>query len=290
MHSFDVEHRYVRTNGITLHVVFTGPEDGPPVLLLHGFPEFWYGWRHQIPFLAGLGFRVIVPDQRGYNLSDKPLGVAAYRLDVLVQDVVGLVAALGYQSVYLVGHDWGAAVAWWTAYTAPQVVRKLVILNVPFPTILVEQMQSGNWEQLRKSWYMFAFQLPWLPEQGFHRENKGEGRNILLASSRKGTFLPEELIEYERAWQRPGAVRAMINWYRAAGRYLPFQKMPAAGAIQTPTLMLWGERDVALGKELAPLSIVLCAQGELVFFPDASHWLQHDEAVGVNEQLERFLA
>ena len=279
------EHRFIRTNGITLHVVLAGPEDGSPVILLHGFPEFWYGWRNQIGFLAAQGFRVIVPDQRGYNLSDKPRGIAAYHIDELCQDITGLMDALGYEDVFLAGHDWGAAVAWWLAAHHPERLRKLVILNVPYPTLLNDTIRQGNWAQLRKSWYIFTFQLPWLPERFFRKMNEGEGRNILLASSRKDTFSPEELALYERAWAKPGAITAMINWYRAAARTLFRQPTPAPGSITVPTLMLWGEQDVALGKELAPPSIALCAEGELVYFPEASHWLQHDEAEAVNRHL-----
>lgn len=282
------EHRFIQTNEITLHVVLAGPKDGPPVVLLHGFPEFWYGWRRQIGFLAAQGYRVIVPDQRGYNLSDKPRGIAAYNIDQLAGDIIGLLEALGYEDVFLAGHDWGAAVAWWLAAHHPERLRKLVILNVPYPTLLNDTIRQGNWEQLRKSWYIFSFQLPWLPERFFRKMNEGEGRNILLASSREDTFSAEDLALYEQAWAKPGAVTAMINWYRAAARSLFRQKTPEPGSIQTPTLVLWGEKDVALGKELAPPSVALCAEGELVFYPEASHWLQHDEAEAVNQQLGRF--
>ncbi len=282
------EHQFVKTNGITLHVVMAGPKDGSPIILLHGFPEFWFGWRNQIPFLAQQGFRVIVPDQRGYNLSDKPKGISAYHIDNLAGDIVGVMDALGYESVYLAGHDWGAAVAWWLAAYHPNRLRKLVIMNVPFPTILGDEFRRSNSEQLRKSWYIFSFQIPVLAERMFNKMNEGNGRNVLLASSKKGTFSPEDLAIYERAWARPGVVTGMLNWYRAAFRYLFFAKTPKPGSIQVPTLMLWGEKDKALGKEMAQPSIDLCADGELIFFPEATHWLQHDEAEAVNQQLARF--
>lgn len=290
MTSTNYEHHFVQTNGLTLHVVMAGPADGKPLILLHGFPEFWFGWHKQIPSLAQQGFRVIVPDQRGYNLSDKPRGVAAYHLDECAKDVTGLMDALGYQDVYLAGHDWGAAVAWWTAVHHPQRLRKMAILNAPFPTVPVEAIWAGNREQLRKSWYVLAFQIPWLAERGFHQQNEGEGRNILLRISHPDTFTPAELLVYEHAWEKPGAVTAMINWYRA--NYLTFMttSSPPVGSIQTPTLMLWGEQDRALGKELAQPSIDLCADGRLVFFPNATHWLQHDEATAVNEHLGAFFS
>ena len=156
-------HAFVKTNDITLHVVQAGPEDGPLLILLHGFPEFWRGWRQQIPFFAAAGYRVWVPDQRGYNLSDKPRGLDAYDLNELAADVVGLIDAAGRDKAYLVGHDWGANVAWWVGIHYPERLHKLGILNVPHPVIMRQNLQE-NPSQLRKSWYMFFFQLPAVPE------------------------------------------------------------------------------------------------------------------------------
>lgn len=284
------EHHFIQTNGITLHVVMAGPADGQPIILLHGFPEAWFGWRKQIMALAGQGFRVIAPDQRGYNLSDKPRGMAAYHLDNLARDVIGLIDGLGYQDVNLAGHDWGGVVGWWLAAQFPQRLRKLAILNVPFPTVAVEAVRAGNKAQRRKSWYVLAFQLPWLAERGFRQQNVGEGRNILLRTSHKTTFSPVELLVYEHAWEKPGAVTGMINWYRANLRTFLTMPHPPPGSIQTPVLMLWGEQDRALGKELAPPSIEMCKDGRLHFFPDASHWLQHDEVEAVNRYLGEFFS
>jgi len=159
----ELEHTTITTNGINLHVVFAGPTEGIPVILLHGFPEFWRGWLKQIEPLANAGFRVIVPDQRGYNLSDKPKGVRAYTVDKLTGDILGLVNALGYQQVNLIGHDWGAMVAWVFAIHHPERLRKLGILNVPHPAVMLNFLRRGDPEQLRRSWYIFAFQIPWLP-------------------------------------------------------------------------------------------------------------------------------
>ncbi len=284
------EHHFIQTNGITLHVVIAGPMAGQPIILLHGFPEFWFGWRKQIPALAEAGFRVIVPDQRGYNLSDKPHPVGAYHLDELAWDVTGLMDALGYQDAYLAGHDWGGAVGWWLALHFPQRLRKLAVLNAPFPTVVVQAIRAGNREQLRKSGYVLAFQLPWLAERGFRQQNVGEGRNILLRIGHKDTFTAAELMVYEYAWEKPGVVTAMLNWYRANLRAFFTTPQPSPGSIQTPTLLLWGEQDRALGKELAPLSVELCRDGRLVFFPHATHWLQHDEVDAVNRHLVEFFS
>lgn len=291
----NLTHQYLKSNGVTLHTVVAGPEDGPPVILLHGFPEFWYGWRRQIPYLAERGFRVIAPDQRGYNLSDKPKAISAYRISELARDVVGLLDTLGYERVYLVGHDWGAAVAWWVATLFPDRLHKLAILNVPYPTLAAKAYQAGDWRQILKSWYIFFFQIPRLPETllGFN-----QARGLEQAMSRSGkstTFTPEELAAYRQAWSQPGALTAMINWYRAAGRSATQPKhgelvSRAPVRITTPTLMLWGEQDIALEKSLAQQSIDLCDNGRLVFFPDATHWVQHDETAEVNRLIGEFLA
>lgn len=291
----NLQHVYVKTNGVTLHTTLAGPDDGAPVILLHGFPEFWYGWRHQIPYLAERGFRVIAPDQRGYNLSDKPVGVDAYRVGELARDVVGLIDALGYEAVHLVGHDWGAAVAWWTATLFPERLKKLVILNVPYPTLITKAYREGNFAQLLKSWYIFYFQIPWLPETLVSLGGHYGMAQMLRRSGQPGTFTETDIAEYRKAWAQPGAMTAMLNWYRAMARWAARRQRnevvsrPPARIIP-PVLMLWGERDIALDKSLAQPSIDLCENGRLVFFPNATHWVQHDEADAVNRHIVEFLA
>ncbi|MCP4359715.1 MAG: alpha/beta hydrolase [Chloroflexi bacterium] len=283
----EYEHHFIQTNGITLHVVMAGTEEGRPLILLHGFPEFWFGWRHQISFLTQQGYRVIVPDQRGYNLSDKPRDPSAYHLDTLAQDVTGLMDALGYAAVYLAGHDWGGVVAWWLAAHYAERLHKVAILNAPYPTAMGLAARQLNWKQFRKSWYILAFQLPGA-ERAFHKQNEGDGRNILLRISKPDTFSPEELIVYEHAWQRPTAVTGMLNWYRASMRDFFILPHPTPASIQTEILLLWGAQDRALGRELAEMSVELCANGRLIFFPHATHWLQHDEVEAVNIHLTDF--
>jgi pimeloyl-ACP methyl ester carboxylesterase len=281
------ETTYIETNGIKLHVVMAGPEDGQPVILLHGFPEFWYGWKKQIPALAEAGYRVIVPDQRGYNLSDKPKGVKAYALDKLADDILGLMDALGYEKVNLVGHDWGAVVAWALAIWHPERLYKLGILNVPHPAVMLNFLRRGDPEQLRRSWYVFAFQLPWLPEAIMRSDNWRGATRVLRGSGKIHTFTNEDIAEYKQAWSQPGAMTAMLNWYRAAVRYLP--KLLKDVRVKVPTLMLWGMQDVALSYRMARLSIDYCEDGRLVFFEDATHWVQHDEAENVTKLLLEFL-
>ena len=275
------EHRDISTNGIRLHVVLAGPTDGTPVVLLHGFPEFWYSWRKQIPFLAAQGFRVWVPDLRGYNLSDKPEGIRAYHLPTLVNDLAGLIRATGSPSVALVGHDWGATVAWQLAAQSPELVQRMAILNVPHPAIMMRALRR-NPRQMLRSWYIAFFQLPWLPELLV----RPMLARVLRRTSRPGTFSDADLALYRQAWAVPGAITAMLNWCRAL-RYAS-QSAGGPARIRVPTLLIWGARDHALCRELAQPSVELCDHGRLEFIESATHWVQHEEPALVNELLDSF--
>ncbi|HZF55090.1 MAG TPA: alpha/beta hydrolase [Polyangiaceae bacterium] len=281
-----MKHERITTNGVSLHVVTDGPKDGPLVILLHGFPEYWYSWRHQIPFLADQGFCVWAPDQRGYNESDKPDGVSAYSVAELAKDVMGLIDASGRDKVYLVGHDWGAVVAWWTAIHYPERLHKMAVLNVPHPVVMERTMRTSL-KQLRMSWYIFFFQLPFLPELGFKRRGGRDMAEAMQRTARKGTFSDEDLDRYREAWAKPGAVTAMINWYRAIFRARP--PIPRDTRIRVPTLLIWGARDVALSRQMAQPSIDMCDDGRLVLIEEATHWVQHDEPERVNQLLGDFL-
>ena len=269
---------------VTLHAVVAGAKNGPVVVLLHGFPEFWYGWHRQIEPLVAAGFRVVVPDQRGYNLSSKPRGVAAYALTELVSDVIAIVDQLGQQEIFLAGHDWGAAVAWSVALLHPQRIAKLVVLNVPHPSVM-GRFLSTRLRQLLRSWYIFFFQLPILPEALFSAFNFCVGARSLLRSSRPGTFSEDDLAQYCAAWSQRGALTAMINWYRALFR---FGTRFSDRTVHVPTRILWGERDAFLLSEMAHESLRYCAKGELFNFTNASHWLQHEEPARVSELLIDF--
>ena len=279
-----LENLTFQSGPIELHAVAAGPPDGPVVLLLHGFPEFWYSWRNQIEPLAAAGFRVIVPDQRGYNTSSKPRGSSSYALSHLISDVLAIADHLGQAHIFLAGHDWGAAVAWSVALLHPQRVAKLAILNVPHPSVMRRFLKT-NRRQLRRSWYMFFFQLPWLPEAGFSAFNFRLGVKSLVRSSRPGTFSPEDLAQYRAAWSQPGALTAMINWYRAAFRY--GSKFPDS-TVHVSTRILWGERDAFLLSDMAHDSLRYCDSAELYTFANASHWLQHEEPARVSELLIDF--
>jgi pimeloyl-ACP methyl ester carboxylesterase len=288
-----MQNAVIETNNIKLHVLTDGSETGPSVVLLHGFPEFHYGWRKQIPALVNAGFRVIVPDQRGYNLSDKPKGISAYDVDILAKDIIGLLDHFGIEKTFLVGHDWGAVVAWTLALNHPERFKKLAILNVPHPDVMTRFILE-NAEQRKRSWYVFFFQIPFFVEWVLRRNNFRNMARMLVGSGRKSTFSADDLLEYKKAWSQTGALTGMVNWYRAVFwrslKYAFQQNKIPMRQVQVPTLMLWGKRDVALSHEMVGPSIELCDQGEAVLFEKATHWVQHDEADEVNRRLIQFFS
>jgi len=274
-------------NGITLGCTQAGPQDGRPVVLLHGFPELAYGWRHQIPALADAGFRVVAPDQRGYAESSKPQGVAAYDLDRLAEDVVALVDALGRRTCALVGHDWGATVAWWTAARYPERVERLAVLNAPHPAVWKHAMRHDP-VQRRLSWYVRVFRVPWLPELMMRAGNYKALADALRGAARKDAFDARDLEVYRTAWRHPGALTAMVNWYRALlAKDLPEPEREPR--IRVPTAIVWGVHDPYAIRDLAERSRALCDDATLTYLENATHWVQHDEPERVNELLLAFL-
>jgi pimeloyl-ACP methyl ester carboxylesterase len=259
------------------------------VVLLHGFPETaLLSWHYQIGPLADAGFHVVVPDQRGYNTSDKPEGVHSYAAAETTADVIGLLDHYNANSAYITGHDWGAMVAWRVAIFHPDRVKKLVILNVPHPGVFMPYLQSHP-SQLLKSWYIFFFQLPFLPEFLFTRENFRAGRSLMEMSSIKGkTFTTDVIPLYVQGWSQPNEVEAMINWYRASIRIDAFKPKLDKSRVRPDTLILWGEKDVALEAGMVEPSLALCDNGKAIYFPEASHWVQHDEPTHVSQHLIDF--
>jgi pimeloyl-ACP methyl ester carboxylesterase len=257
------------------------------VVLLHGFPECWLSWRFQIPALANAGFRVVAPDMRGYNLSGRPRPVAAYHTDKLAADVRALIAERGAARAFVVGHDWGAAVAWFTAMTYPDVVERLAILNLPHPRRMVWML--ANPVQLLRSWYMLFFQLPWLPERMFPLLQRLYFN--MERDARSGAFSAADLAQYAEAWSQPDAARAMINYYRAAFGQSPTAALRNIRPIHTPSLVIWGERDRYLGKRLAePGAADVPGLERVVRLPAASHWVHHDEPEQVSQLLIEFFS
>jgi epoxide hydrolase 4 len=280
------QHRYSWVNGVRLHYVEAG--SGPLVILLHGFPEFWYSWRHQIPALAAAGFHVIAPDLRGYNLSDKPAGVSAYRIDVLLGDVIGLIDHAGAEKAAIVGHDWGGVIAWHLAMYHPQVVEKLIILNAPHPAAYWREIRSSR--QLLKSWYIFFFQTPGLPELLLSiGDFDWVARMLRHQPAHPQAFGPEDIRRYKQALARPGALTAALNYYRAALRHRPRRKAKDDDPISVPVLLLWGERDAYLSPRLTEGLNAWVPNLRVVRFPDVSHWIQNDAPERVNRLTIDFL-
>ena len=278
--SVPLERHWVDSDGVRLHVRAAGPDDGPLVVLLHGFPEFWYGWHHQIPALAEAGYRVVVPDQRGYNRSGAPRAVGAYDLDLLVDDVCAVLDAMGRERASLVGHDWGAMVGWHLAHRCPERLRRLAILNVPHPHVFRETLRSSPTQLLRSTYALF-FQLPVVPEWLLGRNDGQLLAALLRGSGHPDTFTDTDLAIYRKSWRRPGRLRGMLHWYRAAARRA-LRTTPPSDPIDVSTLVGWGAQDVALSRRMAAPSAAMCTDGRLEVIGDATHWVQHDAPAIVN--------
>lgn len=279
-----VLHADAELNWVRMHYVEAGT--GPLVVLLHGFPDFWFGWRHQITGLANAGFRVVAPDLRGYDLTSKPEGVAPYGVDEIADDVEQLIRRLGEQRADVVGHDWGGAIAWGLAMRRPEQVRRLAILNAPHPQLVARARRNPR--QLLKSWYILFFQLPAIPEAVLRARDYQTFRRLFTRDPAR-PFSQEEIDRHIEAIARPGALTAMINWYRALFRS-GSRPRSAARRIDTPTLVLWGDHDRYLSRFLAEPSREWVPNLTVVHFPNATHWLQHDEAEAVNRRLIEFFA
>lgn len=277
------QHAYITTNGVKLHYVTQG--EGDLMLMLHGFPEFWYSWRHQIPEFAK-DYKVVAFDLRGYNDSDKPADKSAYVMDEFILDVEGVIKGLGYDKCILVGHDWGGAIAWNFAYAHPEMVERLIILNLPHPAKFAEGIR--NPQQLLRSSYMFFFQIPWLPEfliqssdyQPIETAIKGMAVN-------KSAFSKEDLEAYKDAAAKRGAMTATLNYYRNIFQ----QRMTSQdwSVLEVPTLMIWGEKDTALGKELTYGTEAYVRDFQIKYIPDCSHWVQQEKPELVNQYMREFL-
>ncbi len=282
-------HDFVQANGIKIHYITAGK--GPLVLLLHGFPQFCYAWRHQIPALAGQ-FQVVAPDLRGYGDTDKPIGVSEYQSDVLAADIAGLIHALGYQKAHIIGHDWGGAVAWRLALDYPQVVDHLAVLNCPHPYVFTKALKS-NFQQIRKSWYIFFFQISYLPEFILKMNLKKTLEGLFRGTAiRKEAFSDADIDQYCQAIKKPGALTAALNYYRAA-----FHKVSAKDSkekekkkITASTLLVWGENDAALGKELTyDMEALFDGPFSIRYIPNCSHWVNEEQPELVNDLLLQFL-
>jgi pimeloyl-ACP methyl ester carboxylesterase len=264
-------HRFIRSNGTDLHVVDAGDRRGAPIILLHGFPDFWWGWRHVIGPLVDAGRRVIVPDMRGYGRSDAPQNVESYHLDILVGDVIGLADALDVQRFDLAGHDWGGIVAWSVAARRPDRVAKLVAVAAPHPDTVGRAIRLDP-RQLGRSLYVGLFKLPRVPELILSARRFALLRHSLVSSSQPGTFSTSVLARYIQAWGGRGRLRAMLNYYRALRTcHAPI------GRIGVPTVVIWGGRDRFLGQILGRLALGQCNDARLTVLGEVTHWVPQED-------------
>ncbi len=277
-----IDFSFIPVNDVTLHCATTGPEDGPLVVLLHGFPEFWFGWRDYFKPLAEHGFRVVAPDQRGYNLSSKPESAGAYRLSVAAADVFALASALDRERFHVVGHDWGAAVAWTMAGLDPKRLTSATMIQAPHPAVWLKAMRDDR-EQRQRSRYVQILRMPWLSEMSLKAGNFAALARAFRTSTRPEAFPPEALEAYREAWRRPGALTGMLNWYRAL--FIDKPATPGPRSLTPPTLVLWGDRDEFAIPQLADDSVALCANARIRRLPQATHWVIHDAPEVVRDAL-----
>jgi epoxide hydrolase 4 len=280
------KHDFIRTNGIKLHYVTQG--EGKLMLMLHGFPEFWYSWRHLIPEFAK-NYRVVALDLRGYNESDKPQEVEAYSILELLKDIKGVIKGLGYRDCILVGHDWGGAIAWNFAYIYPQLVERLIVLNIPHPAKFSQGLRTP--QQLLRSSYIFFFQLPFIPEL-FLQANDYRAISSFFVEMAidKTAFTKDDLEAYKDAAAKRGALTAMMNYYRQWLSSFFSASQKSWRQLEIPTLMIWGEKDSALGKELTYGTQDYVKYLTLKYIPNCSHWVQQEKPELVTQYIQEFLA
>jgi pimeloyl-ACP methyl ester carboxylesterase len=265
----DFAHRTVRSGDIALHCATLGPPDGPLVVLLHGFPARWSTWRAPMRALAQAGFLAVAPDLRGYGESDKPAGVASYSVPRIVEDVAAIVGAFGRQRASVAGHDVGGGVAWATAMDRPDIVERVAILNSVHPVGFLRAMRKGS--QLVKSWYVFVFQLPWLPERLLGRRDF----RFLRRSLADDGLAPDVVSDLIEGVTPPGALHAAIDWYRASFRDGASGKIKPV-KVSAPALVVWGDRERHLDPELATPPPEWVTDARVEHVPEGGHWVQHD--------------
>ena len=280
----DIEIYDHNLNGITLHTLEAGDPKSTCMVFLHGFPECGYAWHKQLTHFARQGYRVLAPDQRGYNVSSKPGGVKAYRLEKLVSDIVELIRVRAHKKVVLVGHDWGGVVAWQLAISHPEWVQQLVIINMPHPSVFRHTLKTSL-KQMARSSYAAFFQLPWLPEWLSRLFNFRVLERSMVKTAKRGTFTKDVIATYKKAWREPGALTAMLNWYRA----FKYNTPSGAGILRLPVLLIWGRKDQFLLHGMAQASIGCCTNGKLVMVDDATHWIHHEQPELVNRLMEEFI-
>ncbi len=290
----------IEANGIRFEVACMEPEADTVTagkthrlaLCLHGFPEHACSWRHQMPLLARLGYRVWAPNLRGYGNTDAPTGMAAYTLDILIADVVGLIRASGAAEVLLLAHDWGGMLAWMVAVRHPELLTQLIVCNMPHPACFAREVRKP--EQARRSWYVLLFQIPFLPERLLRARHAEPVKEIIRRSLREPESIPDEVLEtYRSNADRPGRLTAMLHWYRALLRGGGWRSLPKPHewpVISTPTLLLWGDADAALSVRTTDGTAAFVSDLTLTILPGVSHWVQQEAPGVVNAAIENWLA
>ena len=278
--------RFIDANG--LRFAYDEAGSGPDIALcLHGFPESRFSWRYQLPVLAEAGWHAVAPDMRGYGETSRPLARSAYRLTHLVEDAAALFDAFGARRRLLVAHDWGALVAWHFAIARARPLDGLIIMNVPHPAVFQRVLRTSL-AQLGRSWYVFFFQLPFLPEAMLRaRGARAVGEAFRGMAVNKAAFPEEVLAHYRDNASQPGALTAMINYYRA--NFLTLASPRVSTAIDVPVLMIWGEQDTALGLELTEGYEPYVRDFTLRRLPGVSHWVQQEAPEQVNTRLVEWL-
>lgn len=290
--SSNIRQRFVQANGLRFELSEAGASGSSKLaILLHGFPELNFSWRHQMPALADQGWRVWAPNLRGYGMSDRPDGIAAYRLQNLLEDVGALIDAAKAEhpadEIMIVAHDWGAVIAWMFAIRHIRPIDRLVIMNVPHPKCAERELRY--WRQLKKSWYIFFFQLPFFPEKMLlANDAKAVRRAFFDSAANKDRFSRSDLDVYAMAAQRPGAMQAMLNYYRALLRYTD-DRDPGDALVDVPTLVIWGENDLALDIHLVDGMDQWVTDLTLHRLPGISHWVQQDAPDEVNSIMTDWL-
>jgi pimeloyl-ACP methyl ester carboxylesterase len=285
-----LQNEFVNVNGIRMHYVTIGK--GPLIVFLHGFPEFWYSWRHQIPFFSK-HFKVVVPDMRGFGETERPTEIDQYRIEKLVTDIVELIHSLGQEKATIVGHDWGGIITWSIGMMAPDIVENLIIMDAPHPAVF-QRNAFRNYEQMQKSWYMFFFLLQNVPERVLSHNNFELLKHVFEVSiKRKKNFTQRDIEWYISSWSKEGGITGGINYYRSnlnaefwgnLDESIPFPK------IKSPTLQIWAGEDLFLGKELTEgTSEFVDALFSLKIIPNCGHWIQQEAPEEVNQIMDEFL-
>jgi pimeloyl-ACP methyl ester carboxylesterase len=289
----EIKTRMVEANGLTFEVDTCGNGD-KLALCLHGYPESSFSWRYQLPLLAKLGYTAWAPNLRGYAGSSRPPTKPDYRIDCLTADVAGLIDAAGARSTLLIGHDWGGVIAWIFALQRIRPLDRFIVMNFPHPKLYRDRI--ARWPQITRSWYVFLFQLPWFPEFMMGSRGARTIRQTFYATAVDKSRFPEDVLDvYRKNALIPGALTAMINYYRAnwgirKGGLFAEQRQAIESILETPTLMIWGEKDIALGRHLTYGTDKLVKDLTLRYLPDVSHWVQQEAPETVNAMIEAWLS